>query len=105
MVAAQASIRTTLLFLLRQCLMEIPVATRKKNIDFEQSLSQLETLVASLESGDMSLEDSLKAFESGIKITRDCQEALKEAEQRVEILIRNRAGELQASSFDVQDSD
>ena len=81
------------------------MATRKKSIDFEQSLSQLETLVASLESGDMSLEDSLKAFENGIKITRECQEALQEAEQRVEILTRNRAGELQAAPFDAPDID
>lgn len=81
------------------------MAIRKKNIDFEQSLSQLETLVASLESGDMSLEDSLKAFENGIKITRECQEALQEAEQRVEILTRNRAGELKTASFDTPDID
>lgn len=81
------------------------MASRKKNIDFEQSLSQLETLVTALESGDMSLEDSLKAFESGIKITRECQEALQEAEQRVEILNRNRAGELQSAPFDAPDID
>jgi len=42
-----------------------------------------------MEQGSLSLEDSLKAFESGIKITRECQQALKEAEQKVEFLSRD----------------
>ena len=58
-----------------------------KAIDFEQQLKNLEELVATLESGDLSLEDSMKSFEQGIKVARECQQALKEAEQKVEILL------------------
>jgi exodeoxyribonuclease VII small subunit len=64
------------------------VATDKKAVDFEQQLSNLEALVESLESGDLSLEDSLKSFEQGIKVARECQAALKQAEQKVELLMR-----------------
>ena len=59
-----------------------------KAIDFEQQLENLEALVASLESGDLSLEDSMKSFEQGIKVARECQKALKDAEQIVEVLTR-----------------
>lgn len=76
------------------------MAARKKSIDFEKSLIQLETLVSSLEAGEMNLEESLKAFEKGIRVTRECQEALKEAEQRVEILTRNREGDIAAVPFE-----
>lgn len=62
------------------------MAARKKSIDFEKSLSQLEQLVTQMESGDLSLEDALTAFEHGVKLTRECQQALQEAEQKVERL-------------------
>lgn len=65
------------------------MAARKKSIDFENKLSQLEVLVGEMEKGSLSLEESLKAFEDGIKITRECQQALKDAEQKVEILTRD----------------
>lgn len=61
----------------------------KKKTDtpsFEQSLSELEALVERMESGKLSLEDSLSAFERGIALTRSCQQALQAAEQKVEIL-------------------
>ncbi|MDG0969616.1 MAG: exodeoxyribonuclease VII small subunit [Porticoccaceae bacterium] len=64
------------------------MSKKAKPIDFEQQLENLEALVASLESGDLSLEESMQSFELGIKVARDCQKALKEAEQRVEILTR-----------------
>jgi exodeoxyribonuclease VII small subunit len=64
------------------------VATEKKAVNFEQQLGSLEALVESLESGDLSLEDSLKSFEQGIKVARECQTALKQAEQKVELLMR-----------------
>ena len=57
-----------------------------QKVDFESQLSNLEALVTSLESGDLSLEDSLTCFEKGIKIARDCHDALRNAEQRVELL-------------------
>ncbi|MCW8905797.1 MAG: exodeoxyribonuclease VII small subunit [Sedimenticola sp.] len=53
---------------------------------FEQALSELETLVDTLEQGDLSLEESLKSFERGVALTRTCQQALKEAEQKIQIL-------------------
>jgi exodeoxyribonuclease VII small subunit len=53
---------------------------------FEDALSELESLVDTLERGDLSLEDSLKTFERGVQLTRTCQEALKDAEQKVRTL-------------------
>jgi len=61
---------------------------KKKAIpDFEKALNELESLVEQMEQGDMGLEESLKAFERGIVLTRSCQQALKEAEQKVRILL------------------
>lgn len=57
--------------------------------DFETALSELEALVQRMEGGELSLEDSLKEFERGVKLTRFCQEALKVAEQRVKLLGTN----------------
>ena len=56
---------------------------------FEDAIQQLEQLVEAMESGDMSLDDSLQAFEKGIKLTRTCQQSLDEAEQKVKILLEN----------------
>ncbi|MDG1582175.1 exodeoxyribonuclease VII small subunit [Pseudomonas sp. GOM6] len=72
---------------------------RKKAADFETSLAELQTLVERLESGELSLEDSLGAFEQGIRLTRDCQAALAQAEQKVQILLE-RDGELEEAPFD-----
>jgi len=60
---------------------------KNENIDFEQAMDELESLVDKMESGDLSLEDSLKHFEQGVKLTRQCQTALKNAEQKVSILL------------------
>jgi len=62
--------------------------TKKKSESpsFEESLSELEALVERMESGELSLEESLGAFERGIALTRSCQQALHAAEQKVEIL-------------------
>jgi exodeoxyribonuclease VII small subunit len=62
-------------------------AKKQANFNFEGALEQLEELVASMEDGELSLEESLKAFEKGIKLTRECQTALKNAEQKVQILL------------------
>lgn len=78
------------------------MAEKKQSIDFEKSLADLETLVNELEKGDMSLEDSLKAFEEGVKLTRDCQTRLSEAEQRVQTLIESQ-GELSLQAFNNTD--
>ena len=65
----------------------------------EKSLAELETLVEKLEGGDLSLEETLKYFERGVKLTRECQATLKEAEQKVEILL-NKTVEDKPSSFE-----
>ena len=72
--------------------------TDKKNINLEKSLADLEALVAELEGGELSLEDAMKKFEQGIKLTRTCQNILKGAEQKVEILLENN-GEDTLTSF------
>ena len=73
-----------------------------KAIDFEQQLESLEALVTSLETGDLSLEDSMQSFEQGIKVARECQKALKEAEQKVEILTRQ-GNELVSDHYSPED--
>jgi len=66
---------------------------RKKNAPpFEQSLSELQTLVERLESGELPLEEALAAFEQGVKLTRECQEALAQAEQKVKMLLEQDGG-------------
>ena len=76
--------------------------TATKNFDLEKSLADLETLVDELESGDLPLEKAMKKFEEGIKLTRGCQAALKEAEQKVEILLKSAGGEA-LEDFDVDE--
>ena len=59
---------------------------KTETASFEEALNELEALVERMESGDLTLEESLAAFEQGISLTRHCQEALQVAEQKVEIL-------------------
>jgi exodeoxyribonuclease VII small subunit len=75
-----------------------------KKIDLEKSLANLEQLVEELESGDLPLEQAMKKFEEGIKLTRGCQTALKEAEQKVQILMKS-AGNEELSDFDIDNED
>ena len=74
----------------------------KKDIDLEKSLAQQESLVEELESGDLPLEKAMQKFEQGVKLTRSCQTALKDAEQRVEILLKSAGGEVALQEFDEQ---
>jgi exodeoxyribonuclease VII small subunit len=60
---------------------------RKKTLDLEKTIGDLEALVEQLESGELTLDKSLEQFEKGVKLSRDCQAALTEAEQKVQILI------------------
>ena len=69
------------------------MATKKTDINFEKALEELEGIVEDLESGDLSLENSLKSFEKGIKLARQCQEQLSKAELQVQKLIEEN-GEL-----------
>jgi len=74
---------------------------RKKTTlpDFEAALKELETLVERMEQGESSLEESLKDFERGIALTRQCQQALKDAEQKVQQLV-GEGDEAQLAGFD-----
>jgi exodeoxyribonuclease VII small subunit len=63
------------------------MSKKKSTALFEDSLAEIEQLVGQLEQGDLSLEESLKFFERGVTLTRICQKALQEAEQKVQILI------------------
>ena len=73
----------------------------KKNYPFETSLEKLEKLVEQMEDGDLTLEDSLKNFEEGIRLTRECQQALAAAEQKVKLLIEEN-GQVTASDFEAE---
>jgi len=65
-----------------------------KKLNLEKALADLEDLVEELESGDLPLEKAMKKFEDGIKLTRGCQTALKDAEQKVEILLKTASSEV-----------
>jgi len=68
--------------------------------NFEQSLKKLETIVAQMERGDVSLEDSVKLFEEGSKLADQCKQQLAEAEGKVEILIKQRNGAMKREPFE-----
>jgi exodeoxyribonuclease VII small subunit len=64
----------------------------EKKQTFENSLQELEKIVRKLEDGDLSLEESLKHFEDGVKLSRECQERLNQAERRIEVLLKDENG-------------
>ncbi len=73
--------------------------------DFEAALAELESIVQQLEQGDLSLEASLRQFERGVALTRSCQKALQQAEQKIRVLAKGRDGELVEQDFDAPDPD
>jgi exodeoxyribonuclease VII small subunit len=83
--------------------MPTPKPVNEAPPDFESAMRDLEALVERLEQGDLPLEESLAAFERGVLLTRACQTALKEAEQKVEILLK-KAGEAAVEEFTPEDS-
>jgi len=72
--------------------------------DFEAALAELEKIVEKMESGEQSLEEALKSFQRGIELTRQCQQGLKQAEQRVEKLIQEN-GEFKTAPLDLANED
>lgn len=76
--------------------------TASKKFNLEKALNDLENLVEELETGDLPLEKAMQKFEEGIKLTRGCQAALKDAEQKVEILLKSAGGE-ELADFEVED--
>jgi exodeoxyribonuclease VII small subunit len=81
------------------------VKTKSKLPDFEQSLTELEALVAKLEQGDVPLEEALKTFERGVALTRQCQTALRTAQQKVEVLLARNGEETIESLVDEDQAD
>jgi exodeoxyribonuclease VII small subunit len=74
----------------------------QKTPDFETALAELEALVEKMEQGDLSLDESLKQFERGVQLTRACQLALREAEQKVQILLE-KDNQASLEAFDSDD--
>jgi exodeoxyribonuclease VII small subunit len=67
---------------------------------FEASLSELETVVRQLENGDLPLEESLKLFEDGVRLSRECRERLTSAERRIEVLMKDSDGNIMLQDLD-----
>jgi len=78
------------------------VSVKKKEFDFEKALRELEELVEKMEQGNLNLEVSLKLFEHGIALTRACQKALTQAEQKVQILTQD-SGKQELADFETRE--
>ena len=72
-------------------------------VKFEKALARLETIVSELERGELSLDDSLKIFEEGVKLSKTCLKILDEAEQKVEILVQDTDGRKRIQAFSLED--
>jgi exodeoxyribonuclease VII small subunit len=72
---------------------------------FEASLEALEQIVRQLESGDLPLEKSLELFEQGIRLSRECQERLSQAERRIEVLLRDNQGRTVVTNYTAPQND
>lgn len=69
---------------------------------FEDALARLETIVGQLEKGDLPLEDSLKIFEEGVRLSKNCLKLLEEAERKVEILLQDKDGRKRSKPFGLE---
>lgn len=78
--------------------------TEVRGKTFETQLTALEKVVRDLERGDLPLEESLKLFEEGVRLSRECQERLNQAERRIEVLLRDGEGRPVLSAFDEEDA-
>jgi len=72
-------------------------------IKFEKALSRLETIVTELETGELSLDDSLKIFEEGVKLSKTCLKMLDDAERKVEILVQDKDGRKRIQAFSLEE--
>ncbi len=76
------------------------MSAKEKELTFEQSIGRLEEIVEKLEAGQVPLDESLKLFEEGVKLSRFCNTKLEEIERKIEILTKGEGGELKAEPFD-----
>ncbi len=74
-------------------------------VKFEQAMARLEAIVGELENGDLPLDESLKIFEEGIRLSRNCLKVLEEAERKVEVLVQDKNGKKQLRAFSLDDDD
>jgi len=75
------------------------VKTETQELKFDEAIADLEQVVEQLESGDLSLEDSLAAFEKGVGLVRYCNQKLSEVEKKVELLVKDKQGHLRLQAF------
>lgn len=81
------------------------VSKKPKPVDFEAAMEELEAIVEKLEHGDLPLEESLRQFERGVELTRSCQAALKQAEQKVKVLTAKPGAAAALEDFEPEDRD
>ncbi|OQW32984.1 MAG: exodeoxyribonuclease VII small subunit [Nitrospira sp. SG-bin1] len=74
-------------------------------VKFEQAMARLEAIVGELEKGDLPLDESLKIFEEGIRLSKNCLKVLEEAERKVEVLVQDTNGKKQLRAFSSNDID
>ena len=76
------------------------MSKQENNKDFETSLKKLEKIVSDLENGDLPLEESIKTFEEGVKLTKHCQNLLSKAELKIQKLVESKDGSIDLETFD-----
>ena len=74
-------------------------------VKFEQAMARLEAIVGELEKGDLPLDESLKIFEEGIRLSKNCLKVLEEAEHKIEVLVQDKNGKRQLKAFSSDDDD
>jgi exodeoxyribonuclease VII small subunit len=72
---------------------------------FEEHLAQLETVVARLERGDLALDESVRLFEEGMKLSHACKEELEQAEGRIQVLVETKGGKLQIAEMELEEDE
>ncbi len=72
---------------------------------FEEHLTQLETVVEQLERGDLTLDESVRLFEEGMKLSQACKQELEQAEGRIQVLVEGKSGKMQVAEMDVEDEE
>ena len=84
---------------------KLPMAKKQAEQSFEAALKRLEEVLGSLEHGDLALEESLAAFEEGVRLVKFCQQKLDEVEKRVELLLKDDAGKFFTRPFPEEEGD
>jgi exodeoxyribonuclease VII small subunit len=74
-------------------------------VKFEQAMARLEAIVGELEKGDLPLDESLKIFEEGIRLSKNCLKVLEEAEHKIEVLVQDKNGKRQLKAYSAADGD